>query len=347
LTRVFELYASGDYSLKALAAKANDMGLRHSRSDRKMTTSELHRLLKNPIYVGDFRWLGQVHRGSHEPLVSRETFDRVQEVMEGKGTIRRRHGKRLHPFIGLLTCARCGCAMTAEKKKGKYVYYRCTGFKGACGNAYICQERLADLFGDVLKPIQITPDIAEGTATAIRQSDDAVECQRKASLQHIDHRRRTIVSKIDRGYEDYVSGRISEAFWARKSAEWESNLQAVDAERARLDRSQAPTVAHRGKDFRTRETGRNTVQITESDRAAPTARNSALELHLRPWNSLSHLQFAVRSTGERERNWKLAEREGFEPSVEFPLHTLSKRAPSTTRTSLRLESITCGRPGPV
>ena len=39
----------------------------------------------------------------------------------------------------------------------------------------------------------------------------------------------------------------------------------------------------------------------------------------------------------------LAEREGFEPSVEFPLHTLSKRAPSTTRTSLRLESATCER----
>jgi hypothetical protein len=32
---------------------------------------------------------------------------------------------------------------------------------------------------------------------------------------------------------------------------------------------------------------------------------------------------------------ELAEREGFEPSVGFPLHTLSKRAPSTTRTSLR------------
>src|SRR5918993_368061 len=37
----------------------------------------------------------------------------------------------------------------------------------------------------------------------------------------------------------------------------------------------------------------------------------------------------------------LAERVGFEPTVEFPLHTLSKRAPSTTRTSLRLESTTC------
>src|SRR5581483_8829217 len=32
---------------------------------------------------------------------------------------------------------------------------------------------------------------------------------------------------------------------------------------------------------------------------------------------------------------RVAERVGFEPTVGFPLHTLSKRAPSTTRTSLR------------
>jgi hypothetical protein len=32
----------------------------------------------------------------------------------------------------------------------------------------------------------------------------------------------------------------------------------------------------------------------------------------------------------------MAEREGFEPSIEFPLYTLSKRAPSTTRPSLLL-----------
>src|SRR6266581_3210180 len=32
----------------------------------------------------------------------------------------------------------------------------------------------------------------------------------------------------------------------------------------------------------------------------------------------------------------MAERVGFEPTVGFPLHTLSKRAPSTTRTSLRI-----------
>ena len=132
-----------------------------------------------------------------------------------------------------------------------------------------------------------------------------------------------------------TSDRITEAFWTRKSAEWEAELQTIDAERARLERTQAPAPHDGRKDFRTREKGRNTLQIAESERTATPARNSAIELHVRPWNSVSHLHFAVRPAGQRERNWKLAEREGFEPSVEFPLHTLSKRAPSTTRTSLR------------
>ena len=36
---------------------------------------------------------------------------------------------------------------------------------------------------------------------------------------------------------------ISEGFWRRKSAEWEAELQTVDAERARLERSHVPVIA--------------------------------------------------------------------------------------------------------
>jgi len=75
-------------------------------------------MLRNPIYIGDFLWLGKVHRGSHTALVSRDVFDQVQRVLGG--TTRPR-SKRRHAFMGLLTCAKCGCAMTAELKKGKYV----------------------------------------------------------------------------------------------------------------------------------------------------------------------------------------------------------------------------------
>ena len=46
-----------------------------------------------------------------------------------------------------------------------------------------------------------------------------------------------------------------------------------------------------------------------------------------------------------QQNKKLAERVGFEPTLEFPLNTLSKRAPSATRPSLRLSKAPSLRSG--
>jgi hypothetical protein len=48
----------------------------------------------------------------------------------------------------------------------------------------------------------------------------------------------------------------------------------------------------------------------------------------------------IEAVPEARPRRSLAERVGFEPTVGFPLHTLSKRAPSTTRTSLRLSGLT-------
>jgi site-specific DNA recombinase len=198
-----------------------------------MTKSEIHRMLQRLVYTGEFVWKGTRYAGSHQPLVTRETFDAAQAVLGRKP--RARYPKQRHAFMGLLTCARCGCAMTAEKKKGKYVYYRCTGYKGACGNVYVREERLADLLGDVIRPIQITPAVAEEIATALRASDEAGEQRRGDALRLLDQRRRTTVSKLDRGYEDLLAGRISDEFWSRKSAEWEAELAAVDAQRPGLE----------------------------------------------------------------------------------------------------------------
>src|SRR5216683_6246718 len=153
VARVFTLYATGEYSLLSLTRTAYEIGLRHWRGDRRMKKSEIHRMLQNPIYTGDFLWMGKRRRGSHEPLITHETFDAVQAVLRRKP--RARYPKQRHAFMGLLACARCGCSMTAEKKNSRYLYYRCTGFKGACGNTYIREERLEELLGGVITPIQI------------------------------------------------------------------------------------------------------------------------------------------------------------------------------------------------
>ncbi len=239
IAQLFDLYATGAYSLKALTAKARAIGLTHPRSGQRMMKAEIHRILQNLIYTGRFVWLGTRHQGSHVPLVSAELFQQVQDVLNRKP--RARYPKQKHAFMGLLTCARCGCAMTAERKKGKYTYYRCTGFRGACGNSYIREEQLAGLLGTVVEQIQIPPDVADWIADDLRESQGALEQTRQASLARLAQRRHGVQAKLDRGYDDYLEGQISEGFWTRKSAEWESELATVDLEVSRLSR---PTPAY-------------------------------------------------------------------------------------------------------
>src|SRR6266487_6130049 len=59
------------------------------------------------------------------------------------------------------------------------------------------------------------------------------------------------------------------------------------------------------ENFRTRKTGRKSLQVARSGRTASTARNGAIELHLRPRKSFSYLHFAVRPARPRQRNRRL------------------------------------------
>ena len=76
---------------------------------------------------------------------------------------------------------------------------------------------MADLLGDVVTPVQISPEVAEGIASALRATNTEAEQRRTASFQQLDQRRRVVVNKLDRGYDDYVSRNISDEFWTRKS----------------------------------------------------------------------------------------------------------------------------------
>ncbi len=141
----------GRSSTKAFGTR-NAGGPSAMRKKVRAVIRELRRLgFQDRVHLTQSDRMGKRQKGSHEALVSHDTFDRVQEVLGGKP---RPRNKRRHAFMGLLTCERCGCAMTAEIKKGKYVYYRCTGFKGRCGNAYVREERLAELLGDVIAPFR-------------------------------------------------------------------------------------------------------------------------------------------------------------------------------------------------
>ncbi len=64
-----------------MTKKAQAEGLTYRKTGAKLHKSIVHKILTNPIYYGDFDWAGRRYKGNHESIVSRELFDRVQEVL--------------------------------------------------------------------------------------------------------------------------------------------------------------------------------------------------------------------------------------------------------------------------
>jgi len=85
--RMFELFATGNYSLRTLrTALIAEFG----RAFSTYRIWYLEKLLKNPFYVGRFNWQGKVCEGTHPPLVSKEIFEQVQQVLRGRFRPRKR-----------------------------------------------------------------------------------------------------------------------------------------------------------------------------------------------------------------------------------------------------------------
>jgi hypothetical protein len=50
-----------------------------------MARSSIHALLTNPIFYGDFVWVGQRYHGLHTPLITQDLFTCVQTILAEKG----------------------------------------------------------------------------------------------------------------------------------------------------------------------------------------------------------------------------------------------------------------------
>lgn len=122
-------------------------------------------------------------------------------------------------------------------QKGCYVYYHCTGFRGRCGNTYVREEELSRLFEDVVRRVQIPPEIADWIAEALRESQDDKEHFHRSAVMRLQQQYLAVQSKLDRAYEDRLAGKITDELWARKSQEWESELEAIRRETSRHEKA--------------------------------------------------------------------------------------------------------------
>lgn len=167
LRRTFELYATGAYSLLEISNLLYAEGLR-TNTGKKVMRHTLHHFLNNKFYVGLMFRQDRLYPGNHTPLISQTLFDRAQDVLHG-----RHHAKlEKHFYVarGFLTCASCGCTITADTKKG-YHYYYCTNGRGECEEhrRYLRSEKVDGLLSDLFQELHFKDEIIEISGEAYKE----------------------------------------------------------------------------------------------------------------------------------------------------------------------------------
>ncbi len=196
IRKAWEMMLTGIYGpMQVLEALNDDWGYKtplHKRIGGKpMTRSQIYKTLTDPFYYGEFEYpvgSGNWYVGKHEPMITRDEFERVQLFLGNRGRPR----PRTHEFTytGLLRCGECEAMITAEEKhqvicsecKNKfaslnktqcprchilitdmvnptrlhYVYYHCTKRKKKCAQKSIRVEKFEKQFDALLKKIQIS-----------------------------------------------------------------------------------------------------------------------------------------------------------------------------------------------
>ncbi len=177
IKKAYELYYYQDYSLKTLSAMLYKEGLR-SRCGNKVVKTSLSQMLKNPFYYGVSLWKKEIRDDAkHQPIISKELYDLVQEKLSGKSPFQPQPQKLDFLYRGLLFCGECGCSITAERhtkkmKNGnvhRYIYYRCTKTKGNCNQSYISEDKLELELGKIFKNFILSKKRANAIQCKLRE----------------------------------------------------------------------------------------------------------------------------------------------------------------------------------
>ena len=200
----FELYATGNYSLPRLVEEMYARGLRNRRGS-KVSLNGMSTMLNNPFYVGLIRMRksGECFSGLHAPVVSKGTFDTVQQILDGR-TVVRTH-RHEFAFSRMIRCTLCGRTTMAEIQKGN-TYYRC--HTRDCETKTIREDRLENELTKAFVPLRLNDEemtyIREWFAWARAHKHERAKSEREACALQVAQ----IRERVSRLTDAYLDGSI-------------------------------------------------------------------------------------------------------------------------------------------
>jgi site-specific DNA recombinase len=136
-----------------------------TKTDKRLSLANLYTVIRNPFYYGEFEYpvgSGDWYQGKHEPLISKELFEKVQSSIQDQ-YIPKTESKEF-AFTKLITCGQCGSGITADEKwkrlkdgtSNRHVYYRCTRGKDAeCTNPPVNEVLLIEELSSLIDTVDM------------------------------------------------------------------------------------------------------------------------------------------------------------------------------------------------
>ncbi|MCC7304319.1 recombinase family protein [bacterium] len=147
IKQMFQYVAEKGMSGRAVRKWLSMVGFK-SKSGKDLSLSRIYETLKNPFYYGEFKFGNKWYKGTHEPLINKQTYDKVQIQLQ---TTPKQWNKQVYPFKKICKCWSCGGSITAEMKyrvtkNGEvhpHLYYHCNRIKDYnCQEPYITEQEL-------------------------------------------------------------------------------------------------------------------------------------------------------------------------------------------------------------
>nr|NGX60467.1 hypothetical protein [Chlamydiota bacterium] len=236
ITKLFELYATGNYSLLKLQEEAEQMGFR-SKKGRKIAKSVINEILKNPFYYGTMKTKYGLTEHRYQPLISEDVYQRVQDVAAGYH--KKPHKSVSEPFAlrGLITCTKCGCVVTPEIKKKRYIYYSCTNAKGNCKRVYVREEPLIDTLSVYFDRISLSEQQISEVTCYLKEIHESESRFHSESLQALRKEQDRIQKRLNQIYDDKLDGLIDEKMYLERVSTYKGRQAEIVEQMGRHEKA--------------------------------------------------------------------------------------------------------------
>jgi site-specific DNA recombinase len=245
--RIFELYATGSVRLENLATILEKSDVL-SKNNNTVHKSRISNILTNPIYYGHFRHAGEIYVGNHQPIITKELFDRASTVLRGRTRVLKQNDPR--PLCGLLSCGTCGMGITGENRvkrqkngtKHLYTYYHCSKKSKTqkCSEPYIRTEELEQQLSDMLAEYAMPNEWAEKLSVMLDSEEQKTKHSVSEAVQELRGNFEDISRNLARLTDVYVAQDIERSDYLERRRSLMSDKKSIEEQIARLSRT--PTL---------------------------------------------------------------------------------------------------------